>query len=323
MVFTLLLHFSGGCCNISLVKMRQKTNRSSSFLKCMIPLLMLAVLFFGCGVLPPVISSISVSPSGKVVAETPVSISAEATSGSGLDLSYTWGANGGSLSSNTGKSIVWTAPIAAGVYIITLTVSDGTNVVTDTVNIVVVDPDAPIIGSIVVDPNPIATSKETTLTCDATDPGGEALSYSWTSPSGGTLLGTTGDTVKWRAPAVAGSYRITTTVTNRSRLSESAESFVEVVVPTKPSILQVTSSASIVDEGASVTLGCIAQDDNNLALTYSWSGSGAFSGSGSSVTWNAPQVTEDTNIVLTVTVSNGVLTNDAGTGNITITVKDI
>ena len=317
-ILTLLLHFSGGCCNISLVKMRQKTNRSPSFLKCMIPLLMLAVLFFGCGVLPPVISSITVSPSNRVIAESPVSISAEATSGSGLALTYTWSANGGSLSSNTGKSIVWRAPSAPGVYIVTLTVSDGTNSVSDTINMVVVDPNAPIIDSIVIDPNPAAVNKEVTLTCSATDPGGETLQYVWSSPTGGTLLSTIGNTVKWRAPSTAGIYRITTTVTNTSRLSVSADSNIQVVVPIKP-VVDLSASAGTVAVNGTIDFTAIVSDEYGFPITaYQWySSGGSRSVTDNSMTWTAPSTAG--NYYITVKAYNGSVWSDTVRADVIVT----
>lgn len=302
--------------------MRQKTNRSSSFLKCMIPLLMLAVLFFGCGVLPPVISSITVSPSNRVIAESPVSISAEATSGSGLALTYTWSANGGSLSSNTGKSIVWTAPSAPGVYIVTLTVSDGTNSVSDTINIVVVDPDAPIINSLVALPNPVAVGKTSKVTCTATDPNDLSMSYAWEASGGSILSG--GSEMTWKAPSSPGVYTVTAIVTNKNKASISESINIEAVNPLAPVISNLAASGSSVDSGGTLTLTCSATDPYGLDLTYSWSASssggasGTFTGDGNSVTWNAPTVTSTKDVTLTVTVSNGSLTS---TKSIIVTVR--
>jgi hypothetical protein len=283
----------------------------------MVPLLMLAVFFFGCGVLPPVISSITVSPLGRVVAESSVSISAEATSGSGLDLSYTWSANGGNLSSNTGKSIVWTAPVASGVYVITLTVSDGTNSVSETVNIVVMDPDAPIINDITYSPSPVATSKEISLTCTATDPGGLTLEYSW-SASAGTLIKTRGESVQWISPSTAGTYSLRVTVTNTKSLSDYDELNLPVVVPQKPIINNLTATAVSVAQGGTVDLACYAQDLDGFDLTYRWTKTGgSFSeGDGSTTTWTAPDSAGS--YTITVTAFNGYSRSDEASVAITV-----
>ncbi len=303
--------------------MEQKARKSARFIGLVMPLLMLGVLFFGCGVLPPVISSITVSPSNRVIAENAVSISAEATSGSGLALSYTWSATGGSLSSNTGKSVIWTAPSSPGVYSITLVVSDGTNSVSDTINIVVVDPDAPIINSLVASPNPVAVGKTSTVTCTATDPNDLSMSYAWEATSGSILSG--GSAMTWKAPTSPGVYTITAIVTNTKKTSVSESINIEVVNPLPPVISNLAASGSSVDSDGTITLTCYATDPYGLELTYTWSASssgggasGTFTGDGNSVTWNAPTVTSTKDVNLTVTVSNGSVTS---TKSVTVTVR--
>ncbi|MFA5103732.1 MAG: hypothetical protein WC527_00920 [Candidatus Margulisiibacteriota bacterium] len=276
----------------------------------------IAVLFLGCGVLPPVISGITVSPSGTVLPATSVSISAEAISYSGLALSYTWNASGGSLSSNTGSIVAWTAPAAAGTYTITLVVSDGTNSVTDTVSIVVVEADAPIINSLVAVPNPVVVGKNSAVTCTATDPNSLTLSYTWIATSGTVLSG--GSSIEWKAPAITGLYEITVIVTNTKGASSTDSLNIEAVNAAAPVITNLAASASAVDSEGSLTLTCYASDPYGLDLTYTWSGSGTFTGDGSNVTWNAPSVTSTVDKVLTVTVSNGVLSTSR---SVTITVR--
>ncbi len=285
----------------------------------------LPILFFtnGCGVLPPVISQISVSPSNRVIIGSTVNISVEAISSSGANLNYTWSASGGSLSSNSGRAVVWTAPMSSGIYTITLTVSDGTNSVSDNITIEVVDPDAPQINSLFAVPNPVVISKTSKITCIATDPNNLTLAYSWTSSSGTILSGSS--EVIWQAPSLPGTYQISVTVTNSKNANSSGTISVEAVNPEAPQISNLSASASSVDSGGSITVTCYATDTYGLDLTYSWSASaagggasGTFSGNGNSVTWNAPSVTSTKDVTITVTVSNGSITS---TKSITVTVR--
>ena len=288
----------------------------SSFLPAAV-IMGLVVLFFGCGVLPPVISNITVLPSGSIVAGSSVTISADAISYSGLALSYSWSASGGTLSSSTGSLIGWTAPASTGTYTITLVVSDGTNSATNTVNLVVVSVGSPVIGSTTYTPRPVATGKEITFTCSATDPGGLALEYSWSAPDGG-LISSKGESVAWKSPATAGTYRINVTVMNTKGLSDSDILDVPVVVPQKPVLNLLTASPQSVATGGTVDLTCGAEDLDGFTLTYRWTNNGgAFSaGEASTSTWTAPATTGT--YTITVTAFNGYLRSDPLSVTITV-----
>lgn len=291
---------------------------AASMFKVALVMVGLVVLFFGCGVLPPVISSITVAPSNRVVGETAVSISAEATSYSGLELSYTWSASGGTMSSNTGKSVIWTAPSTPGVYTITLIVSDGTNSATDTVNMLVVDSAAPVVVSTTYTPRPVATNSETTLTCTASDPGGLSLEVTWAAPGGGTLINTKGESVQWKAPSVAGTYNIQVTVMNTKKLTDSDELNIPVVVPQKPIINSLTASAVSVAQGGSVDLVCYAEDLDGFSMTYRWTKTaGSFSAADTNTTtWTAPAAAGT--YTITVTAYNGYSRSDEASVSIVV-----
>jgi hypothetical protein len=71
-----------------------------------------------------------------------------------------------------------------------------------------------------------------------------------------------------------------------------------------PTITSLNPSASSVGRGESCTINCVASDADGDAITYSWSATaGSISGTGSSVSWTAPDTIGSYSI--TVSVSDG------------------
>lgn len=83
------------------------------------------------------LSPVGTTGSGFAITQTNVDPSqANVTPGQSLSLSvttsrpadrYSWSATGGSLSSNSGSSVTWTAPSAAGTYRVDVTAYSGTD----------------------------------------------------------------------------------------------------------------------------------------------------------------------------------------------------
>lgn len=71
---------------------------------------------------------------------------------------------------------------------------------------------SPVIYSLVASSSNIMQNESTNLTCDAGDPDGDSLTYSWTR-TGGNIVGS-GSTVTWTAPATAGTYAVTCSVSD-------------------------------------------------------------------------------------------------------------
>ena len=124
------------------------------------------------------------------------------------ELSYTWNASGGTIG-GSGTEVNWTAPSLEGTYVITCLVDDGNGGQdTDSVNVEVVEyiNHVPVILSLTADPKKIDLGATTQLTCIATDPDDDTLSYIWTSTYGPII----GDdsTVTWTAPENEGYYYV-------------------------------------------------------------------------------------------------------------------
>ena len=147
----------------------------------------------------------------------------------------------------------------------------------------------------------VARGESCSISCVASDENTEdVLTYSW-SASGGAISGT-GNNVTWTAPTTEGSYTVTVTVSDGEETV--SESCTIQVVNTPPVIANLNASATDVPPEASVTIGCVANDADGDTLTYDWSATGGtITGSGNSVSWEAPAA-EDTYTV-SVTVSDG------------------
>jgi len=71
---------------------------------------------------------------------------------------------------------------------------------------------SPIISSLTANPTSVSTDGNSTITCSASDPDGDTLTYSW-NKTGGTVSGS-GSSVTWTAPSSEGTYTITCTISD-------------------------------------------------------------------------------------------------------------
>jgi hypothetical protein len=134
----------------------------------------------------------------------------------GDELSYNWSASGGEIN-GAGATVTWTAPdlegYHEGLYNVAVMVTDGRGVeVTKHVIITVRANWPPTITSLVADADWTFPLGSTQVTCTASDPDDDELSYEW-STTGGDISGT-GAVVNWTAPQEFGIYDITVVVTD-------------------------------------------------------------------------------------------------------------
>ncbi len=158
----------------------------------------------------------------------------------------------------------------------------------------------PTITSLEADAEWIAPSGSVQLTCTASDPDGDGLSYQW-SASGGSILGT-GAVVDWTAPEQVGIYDITVVVDDGHDGNDTAfltliasngpPPVIEnlVVTAEEPKYLKTTSTGYKVGKTKEYYVECIASATNG-GLTYEWScNGGEIVGPGSVINWTAPDV---------------------------------
>jgi hypothetical protein len=144
----------------------------------------------------------------------------------------------------------------------------------------------------------VAPSDNIQLTCTASDPDGDGLSYQW-SASDGDISGT-GSAAIWTAPGEVGMYDITVVVddghdgTDKAFLTLIASngpppSIENLTVTAKePKYLKTTSTGYKVGKTKEYYIECIASAVSG-ELVYEWSGNGGeISGAGSVINWTAP-----------------------------------
>jgi len=262
----------------------------------------------------PVITSLAVEPE-KVLPAGSCQIVCNATAPRGDVLSYNWSASGGNITGE-GAMVIWTAPYSQGSYSVTVTVTDSHGgKATDYVTIIVRVNRAPIINSLVADSDWATPSGSLRMTCNASDPDGDELSYEWTA-SGGNIYGT-GAVVNWTAPEEVGLYNITVVVKDGYGGEDMRMVTLSVALNPPPTIekLVITPKGNpylrepshsgcdcdvwILEE---YNIECVASNTGG-ELVYNWScDGGVISGAGSNITWTAPNE-ESTKVTVTVVVS--------------------
>jgi hypothetical protein len=153
------------------------------------------------------------------------------------------------------------------------------------------------------------------VTCDATDPDGDELSYEWVT-DGGNITGTVTEVV-WTAPAEVGIYYVTVVAKDGHGREDTRSVSISVVLGTPPTIEDLVVTARepkylrTISAGAYYKVGktkqydieCIVSDTSG-EVSYEWSCEhGAISGEGSMITWTAPDETL-TRTTVTVIVSD-------------------
>jgi hypothetical protein len=270
-----------------------------------------AVLFLAssCNSQRPVITSLEAEAEWTVPLGS-LQVTCNASAPEGDELSYSWSASGGEINGE-GAMVTWTAPDSAGFYDVTVTVTDGAGgEAMGQVTITVRANEPPYIYSLVADADWTTPSGSLQVTCNATDPDGDELSYEW-SASGGDISGT-GAAVNWTTPEEVGIYQVTVVVTDSHGGEGTRFVYLSVVTGTPPTIedlvvtaehqyLKTTSTGYKVGKTKEYNIECIASNTSG-ELVYEWScDGGEISGEGSLITWTAPNTEGDVTVTVVVT----------------------
>lgn len=102
---------------------------------------------------------------------------------------------------------------------------------------------APIIASMTSNPTNTTTGQPITFEVKATDPNGQQMQYSWSTPQG-ALSASAGQLVSWTPPSAEGIYPIQVTITNLEGLSTSGSLNVIVKADGKVAVGAPTATAS-------------------------------------------------------------------------------
>ncbi len=150
------------------------------------------------------------SAQAQVYPSSIVELICTATDPDGDTVSYEWSTTGGKFSGAV-PTQSWIAPEQYGDYAITVTAKDGKGGITQTsITISVVENMDPAITSLTADTSTVLPGGRTLITCVATDPDSDTLTYKWEIEAG-EITGV-GDKVTWIAPDIEGDYIITALV---------------------------------------------------------------------------------------------------------------
>jgi len=277
---------------------------------------------------PPVITSLQAERELVLTLES-CQVECVASDPEGGELNYTWNASGGSISGE-GATTTWIAPDEVGEYVVSVNVTDGDGSwATQSVTIAARENHPPEIVDLSASEERIMPSGNCTISCEASDPDNDSLSYEWLT-SGGNITGK-GDTITWVAPEDTGNYTITVVVTDEFGGEGSASLSIKVAFNKLPIIKNLIVTAEHIYEqkylekilgvykvgtGISYEIKCAASDPDGDELFYEWStDGGSISGKGATVTFTAPgwstEGTEPLTVTITVSDSNGGTTTDS------------
>ena len=257
---------------------------------------------------PPAITSLEAPE--RVIPFGSCQIICIATDRDGDELSYNWSINGGEIN-GAGATVNWTAPLSSGSYNVTVIVTDGRGgMVIDYVTVTVRANNPPTITSLVADVNWTLPSGSIQVTCTASDPDGDELSYEW-STTGGDISGI-GAVVNWTAPEEVGIYDITVVVNDGQASNDTGSVTIIAATGTLPIIenlnvtakepkyLKETSDGYKVGKGKEYYIECISSNTSG-ELAYEWlCDGGEISGEGSLITWTAPDTSGDVTVKVIV-----------------------
>jgi hypothetical protein len=230
-------------------------------------------------------------------------------------LSYAWSSPAGELS-GSGYIITWEAPDAGGDYTISVTVSDGQgNEVTDSWTVTVLteaDNRPPVIQGITMDPDSVEPLKNATLTCMATDPDGDPLTYSWWTELG--RIDGKGNVVTYVGARYVGEYEVEVHVRDDRGGNAVEKIKVTVAMNEGPEIDDLVADPDIVLTDYGSTITCTASDPDGDPLNYTWSANGGtLTGSGDTVEWMSPGRAGYFTIDVTVDDGRGLSDSDSVT----------
>ena len=263
----------------------------------------------------PVIISLEPDAEG-VIPLGSVQVVCIASDPDGDELSYEWSASAGEVSGD-GDTATWTAPASEGSYSVAVEVTDGLGgEVMDYVTIAVRTNNPPTITSLTADADQTTPSGSVQVTCAASDPDEDELTYEWIATAGS--ISGAGAVVSWTAPQEVGTYSITVVVKDGFGGEATGSISLGVAPDTLPAIekLCISPKGHIflrestqpgydydVWEERKYDIQCTASDASGAA-PYQWSCTGgSISGDGSLITWTAPNQLS-AGATVTVTVRN-------------------
>ena len=240
-------------------------------------------------------------------------------------LTYAWTHNSTlsiTLANDSVPDTTFTAPNVSETTVVefTLTVSDGTATVSDKTIVTVTDsPNDPPVVNAGDDQDAVAEGSTVNLDATVTDTDTEdALTYAWTHNStlSITLANDSVPDTTFTAPNVSEETDIEFTLTVSDGTATVSDKTIVTITdsPNDPPVVNAGDDQDAVVEGSTVNLDATVTDtDTEDALTYAWTHNSTLSitlanDSVPDTTFTAPNVSEETDIEFTLTVSDGTAT---------------
>jgi len=235
----------------------------------------------------PVIESIEATPV-EVLHQRTLTLACVATDADRDTIIYVWSCTNGVITPD-GSNATWLAPLESGPFWIKVTANDGVELAVDSVEVTVTANRLPVIEFVTAEEQSIIHGHSVGIICTAYDLDGDILRYSW-RPSSGTTQGS-GPSILWFAPQASGDYWVSVTVSDG--LAAVKDSIMMTIRPNRiPEILGMVATPEKAVFGDRPTIFCNAYDPDIDNLIYRWNyRAGNLYGEGSTITWQAPNIT--------------------------------
>jgi hypothetical protein len=169
----------------------------------------------------------------------------------------------------------------------------------------------PVIASLTAETPVLIPTTVTKITCNASDPDGDVLAYTW-SATGGTISGTLNNIAVWKAPDFVGEFTVSVTVDDGKGGTVAKSCTLSVQANRRPVVSSVTAEPAKLQRGETSTVTCLASDPDDDTLTYAWSATGGtITGTGNIVTWKAPSVVGEFVVSVSVKDDKGGITESS------------
>ena len=279
---------------------------------------------------PPVVTGIT--GAATINEGTSGTLTGTATDDDGTVSSYSWSVDNTSavtITTGNAATLQYTASQVSSdtTVTFTLTVTDDDNAtgsLTHDVTIINLAANQPPVVTGITGAATINEGTSGTLTGTATDDDGTVSSYSWSVDNTSAVTITTGNaaTLQYTASQVSSDTTVTftLTVTDDDNATGSLTHDVTIInlAANQPPVVTGITGAATINEGTSGTLTGTATDDDGTVSSYSWSVDNTSAvtittGNAATLQYTASQVSSDTTVTFTLTVTD----DDNATGSLT------
>ena len=230
--------------------------------------LVLVLALAGCCNKPPTLNC-AVEPT-TVVEGSSAKINTNAVDPNNDVLTTVWTASEGSISGQNGTAAFDTTGLAPGTYRVSADVRDKKHQVSCAVDVMVTKNKQPPVVDCGSGSASVVEGGSTTLQASASDPNGDAISYSWTV-DGQSVTNNSPSFTFGSAGRAVGSHKVVVTVTDVDGMTDSCTFNVSVNRRPNPALsLSLGLDKTEVFECETVTAKATASDPDNDPLTYTW-----------------------------------------------------